>query len=345
MIPRWKLAAAAGGIGLLLLLVLAASRESAAQRPAATERPRESFDVALPTAQEVRAMVGAYGQRVEQAEKGLAGLQDELKRTRSAFEQALQSLAMERTSQGEAPRAPDPTRFQLFELGPSKSRRVHIPAGSFVEATLLTGVYAPTNGDPLPVLLRIDAAFIGPNRTRLALPRALLVGKAVGDANARRATIQIDAISAADPDGRVHEMKANGWVVDDDGIQGLRGSYVWRADEIIGLAAGSSGLAAGAEALAARETTSQTTPLGGATSVVTGDPLRLAEFRALGGAASKLAEIVAERLREVVPAIHVANGRRVTVAFIGGVTIDGLEPQEVNDGPGGAPWRGLDSER
>lgn len=344
MIPRWKLAAASGGIGLLLLLVLAASRESAPAQ-AGAERPKASFEVGLPTAQEVRAMVGAYGQRVEQAERGLSGLQDELRRTRTAFEQALQSLAAERPGAVEAPREPDPTRFRLFELGGGRPRQVHIPAGSFVEATLLTGVYAPTNGDPLPVLLRLDAALIGPNRTRLALPRALLVGKAVGDANSRRATIQIDTLSAADGDGRIHELKANGWVVDDDGIQGLRGTYVWRADEIAGLAAASSGLAAGADALAARETTSQTTPLGGATSVVTGDPLRLAEFRALGGAASKLAEIVAERLREVVPAIHVANGRKVTVAFIGGVSIDGLEPREVQDGASGAPWRGLDADR
>lgn len=49
----------------------------------------------------------------------------------------------------------------------------------------------------------------------------------------------------------------NGWVIDSDGIQGVRGQYVWRADEILTLSSVASGASAFADAFAAKETTSQ----------------------------------------------------------------------------------------
>ena len=340
---RIKLWLASGGIGFVLLLALAASRERKA--PAGAEPRREAFDVGLPTAQEVRAMVGAYGQRVEETERGLGELRSELTRTRSAIEEAIKSVMQAPATSKEEPVATPPRFRTIGFASASRGRTVHIPAGSFGEATLLTGVFAPTGGEPLPVLLRLDAALIGPNRTRLRLPEALLVGKAVGDANSRRATVQIDTMSVATGAGRIHEVKANGWLVDDDGLQGLRGAYVWRADEIVALATATGALSAGADALAAGETTASITPLGGATTTVTGDPARLAGFRGIGGAASKLSEVISERLKEVVPAIHVANGKKVTVAFVTGVTIDGLEAEEVRDAASVDPYRGLDGGR
>jgi conjugal transfer pilus assembly protein TraB len=334
---------AAGGIGAVLLLAMAASRER--RSPAPPEPRRESFEVGLPTAQEVRAMVGAYGQRVEETERGLGELRTELTRTRSSIEEALKGLAAP-SAQPQEPPAPATPRFRsLAFTGGGRGRTVHIPAGSFGEATLLSGVFAPTGGEPLPVLLRLDAALIGPNRTRLRLRDALLVGKAVGDANSRRATVQIDTLSLATPSGRVHEAKVNGWLVDDDGLQGLRGTYVWRADEIVALATATGALSAGADALAARELTTTVNPLGGVTSAVTGDAAQLAGYRALGGAASRLSEVIADRLKEIVPAIHVTNGKKVTVAFVNGVTIDGLETEEVRDAAGADPHRGLGLDR
>jgi len=341
-------AAAAGGV-LLVLAILSAAQE---RRPAAASKP--SFEVDIPTAQEVRAMLGAYGQRVEEGEKALAELRTEMARSREAAQQALAALAdaqkrdvsgLEQLLRG-APPAPDPAapaRFRAFDFADAKppGRAVHIPAGSFGEATLLTGAFAPTTGEPLPVLLRLEAALVGPQRTRVPIRGAFLVGKAQGDANSARAVIQLDTVSLVRPDGRAIDAKVNGWVSDADGVQGVRGTYVWRASEIAALAATAGALGAAADATAARETLVQSTPLGGATAAVTGDPLRYAGFRAAGGAAEKIAEIVARRLQEITPAVHVPGGRRVTVAFIGGVTLEGLAPEA----EGEAPFRGLDLEK
>ena len=78
-------------------------------------------------------------------------------------------------------------------------------------------------------------------------------------------------------------------------------------------------------------------------SAVTGDPVKFAGYRAMGETAKRFGEAVSARLNEITPAIHVANGRKVTVAFISGVTLDGMEVDDALDAP--HPYRGLDGRR
>ena len=347
-----KLWIGAGAAGVVLLLALAAANERKSPAPP-TSAPR--FDVGIPTATEVRAMLGAYGARVEENEKALAELKSELVTTREQLVEALKGLQHERQSdlgalsrllrdsKGEA--AGSPGRFRMFEFGRVEPARksLHVPAGSFGEATLLSGVYAPTTGDALPVLIRLDAALIGPQKSRVPIRGAFLVGKAAGDANSQRAVVQLDTLSVVREDGRSVEVKVNGWAVDEDGVQGVRGRYVWRADEIAALAVAAGGFSAGADAFAARETTASVTPLGGAIGAVTGDAVKYAGFRALGETSKKFGEIIAARLNEITPAIHVENGKRISVAFISGVTLEGLEADGAKDDA--RPYRGLDGRK
>jgi hypothetical protein len=341
-----KLLLGAGALGALGLVLAVLARGPAAA-PAAP-RPPAPFEVGLPTAQEVRNMLAVYGERVESGERELAALRARLEETQRRIEDSgrSQQSALEKLLQEVqgAPRAepsapPAPARIRSFEFEKRASRRaVHIPAGSFGEATLLTGVFAPVTGEAMPVLLRLDAALVGPQRSRIPLRGAFLVGKAQGDANSRRAVVQLETLSAVQADGRSAEARVNGWVADADGIQGLRGNYVWRADEVLALSTLSGGLSGGAEALAQRETTVQATPLGGAQTAVTGDPLRFAGLRSVSSAFGRLGEMVSRRLDEVVPAIYVPNARSVTVAFISGVTLEGYEAPDAAT----TPFQGLD---
>jgi hypothetical protein len=134
------------------------------------------------------------------------------------------------------------------------------------------------------------------------------------------------------------EAAVNGWVSDDDGIQGLRGQYVWRADEVLALSSLGGAMSGAADAMAQRETTSQVTPLGGVQGAVTGDPLKFAGYRAMASGFGRLSDIVSARAQEVVPAIYVPNARRVTVAFITGATLEGLAPPAAPP----SPFEGLD---
>ncbi len=341
-----RLVLAGGGLAGLLALAALAAREPAA--PPATARPA-AFDVGLPTAQEVRNMLAVYGERVEGTEKELAGLRAELAETRkkldddrkrdvSSLEKLFKELQGAAAATPPAPPEPAAPRFRTIEFERRTGRSLHVPAGSFGEAVLLTGVFAPTTGEALPVLLKLDAALVGPKRSRIPLRDAFLVGKAQGDSNSRRAVVQLQTLSTLKADGTPAEAAVNGWVTDDDGIQGLRGHYVWRADEVIALSTIGGALSGGAEAMSQRETTAQVTPLGGVQGTVTGDPLKFAGYRALASGFGRLSDMVSARAQEIVPAVYVPNARRVTVAFITGATLEGLEPPAADP----SPFEGLD---
>jgi len=287
-------------------------------------------------------MLGVYGERVETTEREVAALRTQLQETQKRLEEtgqknasALEKLLQEvqGAATREVPALPPAPRFRTFEFEKRKGRSLHLPAGSFGEATLLTGVFAPVTGEPLPVLLRLDAALFGPQRSRVPIRGAFLVGKAQGDANSRRATVQLDTLSVVRADGMPFEVRVNGWAADEDGIQGLRGHYVWRADEVIALSSLTGALSGGADAMGQKETTTQVTPLGGVQGAVTGDPLKFAGYRSLSTAFGRLSEMVSQRLNEVVPAIYVPNARTVTVAFINGVTLEGFDVPEIAPSP------------
>lgn len=325
--------AALGALLVLTILVLPRRRASGPEGPGA--RPSPAFEVGIPTAQEVRNMLAVYGERVEGAEKEIAALRARLEETQkrleerhrkdlSSLERWLQDLRGS-PSPEPAPPVPAAPRFRTFEFEKRKGRSLHLPAGSFGEALLLTGVFAPVSGEAMPVLLRLEAALIGPGRSRVPLHGAFLIGKAQGETNSRRAIVQLETLSTVRPDGQAVEAKVNGWVVDEDGLQGLRGNYVWRADEVLALGSVTGALSGGAEALSQKETAVQVNPLG-TLRAVTGDPMKFAGFHALSTAMGRLSEMVTRRLEEIVPAIHVPNDRRVTVVFIGGTTLEGYDP-------------------
>lgn len=338
---------AAIGVGLLIILAALVAREPAPSAPPPGGRVAPSFDLGLPTAQEVRNMLGVYGERVESTEREVAALRTQLAETQKKLEEsgrqnasALDKLLQEiqGATKQEAPAQASASRFRTFEFEKRRGRSLSLPAGSFGEATLLTGVFAPVTGEPMPVLLRLDAALIGPQRSRIPIRGAFIVGKAQGDANSRRATVQLDTLSLVRSDGNPVEVKVNGWVSDSDGIQGLRGQYVWRADEVLALSSLTGALSGGADAMAQREQTTQLTPLGGVQGAVTGDPLKFAGYRSLSAAFSRLSESVSQRLNEIVPAVYAANDRVVTVVFIGGVPLEGYEAPESE----ASPFTGLD---
>lgn len=207
---------------------------------------------------------------------------------------------------------------------------------------MLSGAYAPTQGQPMPVKLRLDRAFTGPNRTEIPVQEAILVGKATGDPNSERVVIQLDRLSYVKPSGEAVEVPINGYVVDEDGVQGVAGEYVWRALDVASLAVLSGAVSAGADASAAKETLAQVNPLGGASQVVTGDPLRFAGFRGLSRGGEAVEKLVAQRLEEIVPAVYVPNGRRVTVCLIDGVTLENVFVDEMNHETRRNPFSGLD---
>jgi len=208
-----------------------------------------------------------------------------------------------------------------------KEKSVYLSLGSFVKCTLLTGLYAPANeNNPLPVLLRVDEAFYGPNNTRVPLKGAFIIGKAVGDVVSKRAIIQVVSFSMVLPDGRVFEHEANlGYLADDDGHLGIPGELIYNTGRQLSLNFLSGFLAGSSEALSQAETSTVTGAYGQTSRNVTGDTGRYAMFSGLANSAQGMSNYYQKQLDAMIPAVKIEAGKKAVFVVQKGVEIEGLK--------------------
>ncbi|MBF0485817.1 MAG: TraB/VirB10 family protein [Candidatus Omnitrophica bacterium] len=242
----------------------------------------------------------------------------------------------EKKSEGESP-AVDPARYRLEvinlnPLDPKNPKTVYLPAGSFVRGTLLTGVYAPSDqGNPLPVLIRLNEAFYGPNETRIPLEGSFVIGKASGDLTSERALIQITTLSSVLPSGEAFEQRGNiGYITDTYGQLGLKGIVVRNTGKQLAMAFMSGFVGGGSEALADSETTTVEGQYGTLRRNVTGDVSRHAGFSGLAQSAAQLSKYYMDQLEKIVPAVKVDAGVEVYLIVLEGVKVYGLTKDDSN---------------
>jgi len=225
------------------------------------------------------------------------------------------------------PRGPQTLEVPSRESDDRETRpTVQLPAGSFVSSTLLTGAYAPADQErPLPVLLRVNEGFTGPNHTRVPLQACLVVGKAAADLGAERATIQTARLSCTLPSGQVFEREVSGYVAARDGLFGVPGTLVRHDAAKLGMASVTGFLSGAAQALSRAESTTILSPVSGAAfSAVTGDTTRYAAYAGLSETANQLARYYLHLANQITPAIQIPSGVEVHLVMNEGVTIDGL---------------------
>lgn len=249
-----------------------------------------------------------------------------------------------------SPAAPRLTHFKIVESGhpPSKPaaapappvKMVHLPAGSFLSTTLLSGVYAPVRGSqPFPVLLHFNEAALAPNRQRVPVERCVAIAKAVGDYVSRRAILQLDQLSCILPDGRVFTAPLAGWVNGPDGVFGIPGEIVEHTGSFLARVALSAFIQGGAAGLAQAETTITTTPLGGTQTTLAGNTAQFAALQGLATTAERMSRFFERQLETLVPVIVVRAGATGAAVIQNGVTIEGLPLVQT---AGDTPWRTLD---
>lgn len=359
---RYGLAALAAASVLLLVFAIfrgSGPNKNGADRPSS---PVQGFEDRTPAAKELRSLALQYHDRIESIESRLKEYEKQLGSTYAQIQKLSVSLEeyakaqgklldlASRTSSRERETASEkrqaPARIGAFDLGPNnadESDGFIIPAGSFGEGTLLTGVYAPVNGDALPVLIRLDSILIGPSKSRIPIRGAFLVAKANGDANSSRAVIQLHTLSLVDSDGNSIEKKVNGWIVDADGVQGLAGSYVWKATDIAALSIVSGTGQGAANAFTQSNTSVLTSPLG-SVKEITGNVGQVVMAQGASQALANISKILEERMKEFVPAIYVSNAaRQVTVVFLEGVNLENANLKTPKGPLYGNRFSGLDA--
>ncbi len=196
-----------------------------------------------------------------------------------------------------------------------KAPSVVLPSGAYVKAKLLTGVEAP-EGRSYPALLELDYAYIVPNQKRLDLSGCFMISKAQGDLSTERVQMQAVKLSCVSRRGGFFEREVNGFVADDvDNSFAVMGTVNSKQDRVAAMAFLASIVQGIGKAVQTAQTTSQTTPLGGSQSIVTGDQ---AKYIAAGGAseaASQVTQWYLKQAENLLPTINVGSGQNVWVVM------------------------------
>lgn len=226
-------------------------------------------------------------------------------------------------------------QLQVININPVKGRdvrTVYLPAGSFVHATLLTGVYAPSEmANPLPVLIRLNEAFYGPNEARIPLEGAFAVGKATGDLTSERALVQITTISAVLSTGETFEHKGNiGYLTDALGQLGLKGVVVRNTGGQMAMSFMTGVMGGASQAMADAQTTVVASDNGHMARNVTGSRAKNAAFQGLAHSAAQMSKYYEDQLEKIVPAVKVDAGVDVYFIVLEGVEVHGLKKDDLH---------------
>ncbi len=206
---------------------------------------------------------------------------------------------------------------------PPVAKVAYISTGDSVKVQLLSGVNAPTDGTPYPVVFKFVSDVIGPDGSSLPLGESRIVAAAQGSLTDSRVLFRLTDLSIRLPDGRRKVMKVDGWVVGEDGIRGMAGVL----NDPIGKAIGGGILTGALEGFGRGVRDSQQTTLRSlrdSETLVTGDTGKYAAGSAVIGGARNWSSIVQDRMEQMVPIVQVLAGREGTAVFSKSTTVEGL---------------------
>lgn len=207
-----------------------------------------------------------------------------------------------------------------------ESMKIYLPP-SFMEATLLSGMDAPTGegaqGQPAPVIVRIKDLAVLPNKVKANLKGCFLIAEGYGNLSDERAHLRLTNLSCLSKKGQaVIDQKIKGFVVDSDGKIGLRGHVVAKFGSKIAMSM-LAGLFGGAgDALRTSATTTSISALGSTQVIDTDDLVRASIGGSLSQAAKDLQKFYLDLGKQSLPVVEVGAMKNITVVISEGVALE-----------------------
>ena len=125
-----------------------------------------------------------------------------------------------------------------------KPKLLRLPAGSLLSGQLITGLDVPTGQgarrEPYPILIRIKASAILPNRYRTNVRECFVLASGYGDLSSERAYLRSETLSCIfkhNNKEQVIERPLEGYIAGKDGKAGLRGRLVSKQGQVMAKAA------------------------------------------------------------------------------------------------------------
>ena len=232
-------------------------------------------------------------------------------------------------------RSKEAASFAGGSPAPNRADIPYLPAGSYAEGRLVTGVFATSRvGGALPVLFAVTKQFQGPFElqgpgrapiaTALPIEGCLILGKAQGDLVSSRMIMQLDTLSCVMPDGATFERAIKGYAVGVDGTLGVVGRIETRDSAYIARAFLTSLMAGAADAFALAKRTVVVTPFGGSQSTITGNVGETAGYSALGHAAAQLSQFYLQQAERLMPVLWSEAGTSARLVLQEGLALEGL---------------------
>ncbi len=204
--------------------------------------------------------------------------------------------------------------------------KIYLPP-SFMEGTLLSGMYAPANsggkGEPLPGLIRIKNLAILPNAVKADLKGCFVIVEAQGSLFDERAHVRLDTLSCLAKNGEsVIDQRVKGYVVDQDGFVGLRGTVVSKMGAAVARSLFAGFVAGFGDAIAQSTTITSISPLGTTQTFNTDEAAKAGAGKGLSQAGHDLQRFLLDLGKQAIPAIEVGAMRPVTVVISEGVDLE-----------------------
>lgn len=221
---------------------------------------------------------------------------------------------------------PDQDNGSRERGGRGKTSENYIPTGSFIRATNLAGLDAPTGGqvqqNPHPIVFRIIDLANLPNKFKADYKECFVTGNGYGDLSSERAYIRLDRLSCIAEDGAAIDVSVKGYVAGEDGKAGLRGRLISKQGSLLAnalLAGIASGIGSG---FAQSNSTVSTSPLGSTTTVDPGKVVQTGVGQGVGKALDKLAAYYITLAEKIFPIIEIDSGREVDIVITRGISIE-----------------------
>jgi conjugal transfer pilus assembly protein TraB len=214
-----------------------------------------------------------------------------------------------------------------------------IPAGSSFEAILLGSVDASCGvggtNNPQPILLRILDFGDLPNNFNSDMKRCRVIGGATGDLSSERVYIRTEKLSCINKDGKVKEIRLPGYIVGEDGKNGIRGRVVDKASMHV-MNAGIAGFFSGIgnflkhnpNIFKDKKGEEDVDPKSLESSIYFKEMIKTGGSSSTSSAFDKLSDYYIKRAEQLQPVIQIDAGRKITV-----VVTEGFEFQWKNNDP------------
>ncbi len=202
-------------------------------------------------------------------------------------------------------------------------KKYYLPP-SFMEATLLSGLDAPAvskgEGHPVPVLLRVKAPAVLPNKVKANLRGCFIIAEGLGNLASERADLRLVSLSCIDKKGRaVIDQKIKGFVVDTDGKIGLRGRVVSKMGGALARAFLAGFVSGFGNVIASQSQSTTTTPSGALSTIEPGKALQFGVGSGIQQMSNELLKFYLELARQSIPVVEILPTRSVTVILSEGV--------------------------